>query len=77
MKHTPQIITLSSYLQKPAFWFKVIKLDLDPISESCFSKVQSANLNTEEMFLWLAQNILAKQLNHNHTQVSRHWQDYP
>ena len=51
---------------------RIQTLGVDPISliESCFSKVQSGNLNTEETFLWLAQNILAKQLNHATTYLS-------
>ena len=34
------------------------------------SKVQSGKLNTEETFLQLAQNILAKQLNHAYWQIN-------
>ena len=60
--------------------------------ENWFSKAQSAKLNTDETFLWLAQNILVRQVNyattylsftvntvrksHNRT-LSRILQDYP
>ena len=49
-----------------------LKLDLDPIflSRELFFKAQSAKLNTEERFLWLAQNILVQQLNHATTYAS-------
>ena len=48
---------------------RIQTLGVDPISLSRELLFQG-NLNTEETFLWLAQNILAKQLNHATTYLS-------
>ena len=66
-----------SYLQRPAYGSMPLELDERPRSnfpeliESCFFKVQSAKLNTDETILMAGTDILAKpQFNHAITHLS-------
>ena len=53
--------------QDPA---ETIDLDLIFLSRELVFQGTSAKLNTDETFLWLAQNILVQQLNHATTYLS-------
>ena len=75
MKLSTEIITFLS--AKTSLWFKAknpLKLDLDTIFLSwelvLVFKAQSAHQSTDEMFFWLAQNILVQQFNHVTTYLS-------